>query len=82
MISFICFCVFSYSLFLVSWSFLSAFGTFRLTMSSYHLHETLSAYLQDFFFEVVLVDIVGFLGVIYLCFLGIWNWVSVFFISL
>jgi hypothetical protein len=26
--------------------------------------------------------IAGFLGVIYLCFVGVWNWVSVFFISL
>jgi hypothetical protein len=27
--------------------------------------------LQDFFFEVVLVGIVGFLGIVYLCFVGI-----------
>jgi hypothetical protein len=30
--------------------------------------------LQDFFFEVVLVGIAGFLGVIYLCFVGVSNW--------
>jgi hypothetical protein len=29
--------------------------------------------LQDLFFEDVLVDIVGFLGVIYLCFVAVWN---------
>jgi hypothetical protein len=34
MSSFICFCVFSYSLFLLSWNFLSASYTFWLTMSS------------------------------------------------
>jgi hypothetical protein len=34
MSSFICFCVFSYSLFLLSWNFLSASYTFCLTMSS------------------------------------------------
>jgi hypothetical protein len=33
MCSFICFCVFLYSLFLVSWNFLSASCTFELTMS-------------------------------------------------
>jgi hypothetical protein len=35
MISFICFCVFSYSLFLTSLNFFSASYTFWLTMSSY-----------------------------------------------
>jgi hypothetical protein len=38
--------------------------------------------MQDFFFENVLVGIVGFLGVMYLCFVGVWNWASIFFISL
>jgi ABC-type antimicrobial peptide transport system permease subunit len=42
----------------------------------------LSDYLQDFFFENVLVGIVGFLGGIYVCFVGVWNWVSTFVISL
>jgi hypothetical protein len=28
------------------------------------------------------VGTVGFLGVVYLCFDGNWNWVSIFFISL
>jgi hypothetical protein len=30
-----------------------------------------------FFFEDVFVDIVMFLGVIYLCFFGVWNLVSI-----
>jgi hypothetical protein len=34
MISFICFCVFTYSLFLLSWNFFSASYTLWLTMSS------------------------------------------------
>jgi hypothetical protein len=38
--------------------------------------------LQDFFFEDVFVGIAGFLGVTYLCFVVVRNWVSFFFISL
>jgi hypothetical protein len=38
--------------------------------------------LQDFFFESVLVYIIGFLGVDFLCFVGVYNWVFIFFISL
>jgi hypothetical protein len=48
----------------------------------YHLHEILSDYLQHFFFEDVFVGIIGFLCIIYLCFVGVWNRVSIFFISL
>jgi hypothetical protein len=48
----------------------------------YHLHEILSDYLQDFFFEYVFVVIIEFLGVIYLCFVGVQNWEFIFFISL
>jgi hypothetical protein len=46
------------------------------------LYEILSDYLQDFFFEVVFVGIAGFLGAIYLCFVRVRNWISVFFLSL
>jgi hypothetical protein len=38
--------------------------------------------LQDFFFQGVLVGLFEFLGIVYLGFVGVWNWVSVFFISL
>jgi hypothetical protein len=39
-------------------------------------------FLKDFFFEIIFVGIAAFLGVAYLCFVGVRNWVSVFFISL
>jgi hypothetical protein len=48
----------------------------------YHFPKILSKYLEDFFFECVFVDIVGFLGVIYLCFIAVQIWVSIYFISL
>jgi hypothetical protein len=30
--------------------------------------------LQDFFFQGVLVGFIGFLGIVYLCVVGVWNW--------
>jgi hypothetical protein len=36
--------------------------------------------LQDFFFEVDIVGTAVLLGVIYLCFVGVRNWVFVFYI--
>jgi hypothetical protein len=38
--------------------------------------------LQNFFFQSVLVGLIGFLGIVYLCFVGVWIWLSVFFLSL
>jgi hypothetical protein len=48
----------------------------------YHLYKILIDYLQDFFFQFVLVGFIGFFGIVYLCFVGVWIWVSVFFISM
>jgi hypothetical protein len=42
------------------------------------IHEILSDYWQDFFFQIVFVGFIGFLGVVYLCFAGLWNWLSIF----
>jgi hypothetical protein len=36
-------------------------------------HEILGDYFQDFFYEDVLMDIFGFLGVTYLYFVGVQN---------
>jgi hypothetical protein len=41
-----------------------------------------SDYLQNFFFEVVLVGFLGLFGIVYLSFVEVCIWVSVFFISL
>jgi hypothetical protein len=81
MSSFICFCVFSYSLFLLSWNYLSASCTFQLTMSSNISMK----------FSVITCRISSFkcsFGLHWVpchslsLFFGIWNWVSIFFISL
>jgi hypothetical protein len=37
-----------------------------------HLYEILIDYLQDFFFQVAVVGLVGFLGIVYLRFVGVW----------
>jgi hypothetical protein len=37
--------------------------------------------LQDFLFQVVLLGFIGFLGIVYLHFVGAWIWVFIFFIS-
>jgi hypothetical protein len=47
-----------------------------------HLYKILINYLKDFFFQSVLVGFFGFFGIVYLCFVGVWIWASVFFISL
>jgi hypothetical protein len=65
--SFICFCVFSYSLFLLSWNFLNASCTYWLTMSSNISMKF--EYLQDFFFQGFLVGFIGFL-----CSLSLFHW--------
>jgi hypothetical protein len=64
---------------LLSWNFLSASCTFWLIMSSI---ISMKFSLQDFFLQIVLVGFVEFLGIVYLCFVGVWIWVSIFFISL
>jgi hypothetical protein len=38
----------------------------------YHLYKILIDYLQDFLFQGVLVGFIGFFGVVYLCFVGVW----------
>jgi hypothetical protein len=38
--------------------------------------------MQNFFFQGVLVGLIGFLSIVYLCFVGVWNWVCFFIISL
>jgi hypothetical protein len=74
-------CAFSYSLFLLSWNFLSTSCIFWLTILSI-IFITLFDYLQDIFFQNVLADFIVFLGIVSLCFVGVWTWVSVCFISL
>jgi hypothetical protein len=81
MISFICFCVYSYSLFLLSWNFLSVSCMFCLTMSSIISMKFLLITSRISSFNVFLLGFVGFLGIVYFCFVGVWIWVSIFFIS-
>jgi hypothetical protein len=81
MSSFICFCVFSYSLFFLSWNYLSASCTFWLTMSSNISmnFSVITCRISSFrvFLWALLGSLVSFIFVVLSQ-----NWVSVFFISL
>jgi hypothetical protein len=71
MVSFICPCAFL--------GFLECLLYILADHIQYHLYKILIDSLQDFFFQIVLVGFIGFFGIVYLRFVGVWVWVSVFF---
>jgi hypothetical protein len=65
---FLCFLIF---LIFVVLEFLECLLYILVDHIKYHLYEILIDYLQDFFFQYVLMGFIGFLGILSLCFVGV-----------
>jgi hypothetical protein len=72
-------CFLKFSIFVVL-EFLECLLYILVDHIQYHLYKILIDYLQDLFYQVVLVSFIGFFGIVYLRFVGVWIWASVFFI--